>query len=246
MPGRGIVSSTGYRYGFNGKEDDKETVGSGNGTQDYGLRIYNPSLGKFLSVDPLTSDFPWYTPYQFAGNMPIKFIDLDGAEPCNPDACPINGKPFKLKTNDKMTRNRNFLLVGNSSPPFGSTNGPTSVFPIYGRGTSVGTVNTQISHESGPEFLKTLSEPNLSVEAGRRFTNTMGIELFGIKSKENIFTFTGSDGKQKQAKEKAPFTVGPGFFVDGQKLNSMSSGNVDLRFSSTTVPFAFVADKSTV
>jgi hypothetical protein len=48
--------------------------------QDYGFRIYKPELGKFLSVDPLTQSYPWYTPYQFAGNKPIAFIDLDGAE----------------------------------------------------------------------------------------------------------------------------------------------------------------------
>jgi hypothetical protein len=47
---------------------------------DYGFRIYNPSIGKFLSVDPLTGSYPWYTPYQFAGNTPIQAIDLDGAE----------------------------------------------------------------------------------------------------------------------------------------------------------------------
>lgn len=37
-------------------------------------------LGKFLSVDPLTKDYPWYTPYQFSGNKPIAFTDLDGLE----------------------------------------------------------------------------------------------------------------------------------------------------------------------
>jgi hypothetical protein len=31
-------------------------------------------------VDPLSPDYPWYTPYQFAGNMPIWAIDLDGLE----------------------------------------------------------------------------------------------------------------------------------------------------------------------
>jgi hypothetical protein len=36
-------------------------------------------------VDPLTSSYPWYTPYQFAGNNPIKFIDLDGLEPFDPE-----------------------------------------------------------------------------------------------------------------------------------------------------------------
>jgi RHS repeat-associated protein len=78
MPGR-IFNSGNYRYGFNGKENDNEVKGDGN-QQDYGMRIYDPRLGRFLSVDPLTKDYPWYTPYQFAGNKPIWAIDLDGLE----------------------------------------------------------------------------------------------------------------------------------------------------------------------
>ncbi|THU38416.1 hypothetical protein FAM09_17250 [Niastella caeni] len=78
MPDR-IFNNGNYRYGFNGKENDNELDGVGN-QQDYGLRIYDPRIAKFLSVDPLTKDYPWWTPYQFAGNSPISFIDLDGAE----------------------------------------------------------------------------------------------------------------------------------------------------------------------
>src|SRR5687768_13237003 len=78
MPGR-TYTSVGYRAGFNGKESDNEVSGSGN-QYDYGFRIYNPRLGRFLSVDPLSKSFPWWTPYQFAGNMPIAAIDLDGME----------------------------------------------------------------------------------------------------------------------------------------------------------------------
>lgn len=85
MPGRKYQSSANkYRYGFNGKENDPETVGTGQGTQDYGARIYNPSLGKFLSVDPLTGGFPYWSPYHFAGNNPIVYIDLDGQEIAKP------------------------------------------------------------------------------------------------------------------------------------------------------------------
>jgi RHS repeat-associated protein len=47
-------------FGFNGKEMDNETYGDGN-VYDYGFRIYNPRLGKSLSVDPLTNSYPWYT-----------------------------------------------------------------------------------------------------------------------------------------------------------------------------------------
>ena len=79
MPGRKYTAGSGYRYGFNGKEDDDEPKGEGN-QQDYGFRIYDGRLGKFLSVDPLTKNYPFLTPYAFAENDVISSIDLDGLE----------------------------------------------------------------------------------------------------------------------------------------------------------------------
>jgi RHS repeat-associated protein len=69
-----------YRYGFNGKELDKPGMGGGQSTYDYGFRIYNPAIAKFLSVDPLTRSFPWNSPYSYAENGPVENIDLDGKE----------------------------------------------------------------------------------------------------------------------------------------------------------------------
>jgi len=85
MPGR-QANPGDYRYGFNGKEldDNGSGMGGGGSTYDYGFRIYNPQIAKFLSVDPLAKEYPWYTPYQFAGNSPIWAIDLDGLEEADP------------------------------------------------------------------------------------------------------------------------------------------------------------------
>ncbi|MEM7370408.1 MAG: RHS repeat-associated core domain-containing protein [Bacteroidota bacterium] len=69
-----------YRFGFNGKEKDNEAKGAG-AQYDYGFRIYDSRLARFLSEDPLTTSYPWYTPYQFAGNGPIVNLDMDGLEP---------------------------------------------------------------------------------------------------------------------------------------------------------------------
>jgi len=69
-----------YRFGFNGKELDTEGMGGGSSTYDYGFRIYNAALGKFLSVDPLYKDYPDLTTFQFASNCPLSCIDLDGLE----------------------------------------------------------------------------------------------------------------------------------------------------------------------
>ncbi len=80
MPGRKYsIANTNYRYGFNGKENDNEAKGDGN-QQDYGMRIYDPRLVRFLSVDPITKKYPELTPYQFASNRTIDGIDLDGLE----------------------------------------------------------------------------------------------------------------------------------------------------------------------
>ena len=75
----GILEGNSYRYGFNGKEMDNDVKGFGN-QQDYGMRIYDPRLGRFLSVDPISKEYPELTPYQFASNRPIDGIDLDGLE----------------------------------------------------------------------------------------------------------------------------------------------------------------------
>jgi RHS repeat-associated protein len=78
MPGRKYSQvNSSYRYGFNGKEKDNEDYGEGN-AYDFGARIYDPRLGRFLSVDPLYKDYSMYTPYQYANNSPIGQIDVDG------------------------------------------------------------------------------------------------------------------------------------------------------------------------
>lgn len=66
-----------YRYGFNGKENDKD-FGNKQLVQDYGFRMYNPAIGKFLSVDPMRDHIPWNTPYAFAENDVLRNIDYNG------------------------------------------------------------------------------------------------------------------------------------------------------------------------
>jgi RHS repeat-associated protein len=66
MPDREYTldSTSAYRYGFNGKENDNEVKGVGN-QQDYGMRIYDPRAGRFLSVDPLANQYPPFGGWRF-------------------------------------------------------------------------------------------------------------------------------------------------------------------------------------
>ena len=76
LPGSGVP----YKFGFNGKLNDNDVKGGLGLQQDYGMRIYDNRVGRFLSVDPITRQYPQLTPYQFASNRPIDGIDLDGLE----------------------------------------------------------------------------------------------------------------------------------------------------------------------
>jgi RHS repeat-associated protein len=80
------------RYRFCGKEKDAES-----GLYYYGARYYAPWLCRFVSVDPLAGYYPFYTPFQYAGNQPINFIDLDGKEKALPKTQEIK----KLPANNK-------------------------------------------------------------------------------------------------------------------------------------------------
>ncbi len=66
-----------YRFGFNGMEKDNEMKGLGN-SLDFGARMYDSRVGRWLSLDPLAGKYPSVSPYAFVANNPIKFIDPDG------------------------------------------------------------------------------------------------------------------------------------------------------------------------
>ncbi|MBK6483374.1 MAG: hypothetical protein IPG01_09640 [Chitinophagaceae bacterium] len=77
MPERNF-SAYEYPFSFNGKEDDSEWL-----KQDYGMRIYDKRIGRFLTIDPLAIKYPSLSTYQFGSNNPISGIDLDGLEYLN-------------------------------------------------------------------------------------------------------------------------------------------------------------------
>ena len=51
---------------------------------DYGFRIYNPSIARFLFVDPLAEKYPGWSPYNYTLNNPIRLTDPDGRAPTLP------------------------------------------------------------------------------------------------------------------------------------------------------------------
>lgn len=43
-------------------------------------RYYDARTGRFLQIDPKAHKFPGWSPYNYAANNPLKYIDPDGQE----------------------------------------------------------------------------------------------------------------------------------------------------------------------
>jgi len=56
-----------YVFGFNGKEKNDETYGTGN-ELDFGARIYDSRLGRWFATDTLIIKNQYVSPYTFASH----------------------------------------------------------------------------------------------------------------------------------------------------------------------------------
>ena len=189
LPGRQY--GTKGRYLFNGKEQAPEVKGAG-AQYDYGFRIYDPRLGRFLSVDPLANSYPWNSTYAFAENDVIRCIDLDGLEKYYVINYWKNGVKQRTEieayrdVDSKNIINMQFKLSG---APLTDKDKDVVIYDVYDEGTK----KERISQSDAPE---------LSAEQAKIFTKVFTVEkiVSGTATIENDLDNDVTDGEVSSTK----------------------------------------------
>ena len=163
-------------YKFNGKELDDET-----GMYYYGARYYDPRLSLWHGVDPLASKFPSMSPYAYANNNPISFIDVGGLF-----LWPVTVRSFISASKVGFGR---FRGDGRGA----SFSGTSRVYSSFTVDPSAGTLNNRSTNSDPTVFYgvplipgSTKSpEPEMSAEIKGRWENSMSVS-FSHEAKDPI------------------------------------------------------------
>ncbi|MEK6153144.1 RHS repeat-associated core domain-containing protein [Flavobacteriaceae bacterium 3-367] len=189
-----------HKFGFGGKEEQEEL---GLDWVDITARNYDPALGRWMNSDPLAEQMRRHSPYNYAFDNPVYFLDADGMMPTS------TGDPVKKIVSSQTSGNVN----------------PTRTVTFAGRGNSnydVGTLTPKYGFRGGDFHTHTLPTSGRSTVGVSVEFSTTGDGDFSA-----VTALTGSTAPEfvYSVSSKVTTTTSQFFDSDGNKVDSIDNAS---------------------
>ena len=125
MEGPGFGAQGANKYQYNGKELNSDF---GLNWNDYGARFYDPAIGRWNVIDPLSSKHGNITPYNYVMNNPIKLIDPIGLDTAIFGV--ISGQPISNDGKADASGKNPVFVVDENAKGYDSKNPKKTAVPL--------------------------------------------------------------------------------------------------------------------